>query len=59
MVTLPLISRDNAARRYASTSETARGCAITRTQRGITITGNRSTNARIISKERLPEPMMM
>lgn len=37
----------------------AMGCAVTRTQRGVTITGNRSTSARIISNDKLPEPMMM
>ena len=37
----------------------AMGCAVTRTQRGVTITGSRSTNARIISNDKLPEPMMM
>jgi hypothetical protein len=35
------------------------GCAATDTQAGQIITGKRSTRARIISKERLPEPMTM
>ena len=33
------------------------GCAAIDTQAGQIITGSRSTRARIISKERLPEPM--
>ena len=33
------------------------GCAMTRTQRGVTITGSRSTSARSISNERLPDPI--
>jgi hypothetical protein len=35
----------------------AMGCASTFTQLGVIMMGSRSTNARIISKERLPEPM--
>ena len=33
------------------------GCAGTDTQRGMIMTGRRSTSARIISKDRLPEPI--
>ena len=33
------------------------GCAGIETQRGATITGKRSTRARIISKDRLPDPI--
>jgi hypothetical protein len=35
------------------------GCAGTDTQRGVIMIGRRSTSARIISKDRLPEPMMI
>ena len=38
-------------------SAIAIGCASTETQRGAIMTGSRSTSARIISKERLPDPM--
>ena len=37
----------------------AMGCARTDTQRGVTMIGSRCTSARIISKERLPAPMMI
>ena len=37
----------------------AMGWAITLTQRGMIMAGNRSTNARINSNERLPDPMMI
>ena len=40
-----------------STSSIAIGCVSTATQRGQIITGRRSTSARIISKDRLPDPM--
>jgi hypothetical protein len=33
------------------------GCASERVQRGVIITGSRSTSARIISKLRLSDPM--
>jgi hypothetical protein len=33
------------------------GCAVTETHWGMTIAGNLSTRARIISKDRLPEPI--
>ena len=33
------------------------GCVRIETQRGVIITGNRSTRARMISNEALPEPM--
>ena len=33
------------------------GCAAVFTQRGVIITGSRSTRARIISNEALPEPI--
>ena len=39
------------------TSSMAIGCALTRTQRGVTITGSFSTSDRTISNEALPEPM--
>ncbi len=48
-----------AAARYSMTSSIAMGCAAVFTQRGVTIKGSRSTNARIISNDALPEPMMM
>jgi hypothetical protein len=35
------------------------GCAITETHFGVIINGNRSTNALIISKERLPDPIII
>ena len=41
------------------TSSMAIGWASVRTQRGVTMTGSRSTSARIISNERLPAPMMI
>jgi len=37
----------------------AMGCASTATQRGVIMAGRRSTSARIISKERLPDPSTM
>ncbi len=33
------------------------GCAITRTHLGVIMTGSRSTSERIISNDRLPEPI--
>ena len=35
------------------------GCVRTDTQRGVVITGNRSTRARISSNDRLPDPRMI
>ena len=39
------------------TSSIAIGCAAVFTQRGVIITGSRSTSARIISNDALPEPI--
>ena len=41
------------------TSSMAMGWAAVFTQRGVIITGSRSTRARIISNDALPEPIMM
>ena len=35
------------------------GCASSSTQRGVIMTGSRSTSERIISNDRLPEPSTM
>lgn len=49
----------NAVNRYQSRSWMATGCAGTNTQRGEIITGNRSTRARVIQKERPPDLIRM
>ena len=41
------------------TSSMPIGCAAVWTQRGVTMTGSRSTSARISSNEALPEPITM
>ncbi len=51
------MSRSAASVRYSSTSSIAIGWVRVPTQRGVTMTGRRSTRARIISKDVLPEPM--
>ena len=51
--------RSKTASRYSSTSSIAMGCVGVATQRGQIITGRRSVSARINSKDRLPEPMMI
>ncbi len=55
----PSTGRSSAASRYCNRSSMPIGWAGTETQRGVIIMGSRSTSARIISKERLPDPMTM
>ena len=47
-----------AAMRYSMTSSMPMGCEAVLTQRGVIITGSRSTRARISSKDALPEPII-
>src|SRR3954449_11656985 len=56
---VPLTSsgKSSPASRYASTSSIAIGWVRVETHRGQTMSGKRSTSARIISKDRLPAPM--
>jgi hypothetical protein len=47
----------SAANKYSSRSLIAIGCANTLTHCGVVMIGNRSATDRIISKDRLPEPI--